>query len=299
MPRSTVLIVTPEQTRALEVDSRWLRWLRPALLSLAVSTLVCGVGLVGTGIYAWSERVQRSDQVALLQQHVNDLSNATSEELSAKLAEVNTRLAALRKSEQMVADVAQYLQARGVNVKSVSIEPRSGQPNPAAGGALPGGASVRPGSGSFANHTQNLLQALQSTPLGMPHLGALTSGFGARANPFTGQGSETHPGLDFKGDTGEPIRSTARGRVLVAARQGGYGNMVQIEHAHGYVTAYAHLSRIDVKPGQWLEAGDVVGALGSTGRSTGPHLHYEVLRGGERQDPEGFLRLGQQGVAAR
>ena len=88
-----------------------------------------------------------------------------------------------------------------------------------------------------------------------------------------------------------PHAARARGKVVFAGRQGGYGNLVQVAHAHGYVTAYAHLSRIDVKPGQLLEAGDVVGALGSTGRSTGPHLHYEVQRDGERVDPEHFLSL--------
>ena len=182
-----------------------------------------------------------------------------------------------------------------MHVTPVSMEPPKGQPNPAAGGPAP--ASVRlasplPYTGSFARDAGNLLDALQSTPLGLPHGGAISSRFGNRPNPFTGQGSELHGGLDFKGNTGEPIQATASGRVSFAGTHNGYGQMVEVTHKHGYRTVYAHLSRIDVKNGQTVQAGDVVGLLGSTGRSTGPHLHYEVQLRGERLDPETFLALG-------
>ncbi|HPR44786.1 MAG TPA: M23 family metallopeptidase [Ottowia sp.] len=284
MARSTVLIVTPEQTRTLEVDTWWLRWLRPAMLTLSASTVVLGAGLAVVATRYVMERNASAQELAALRQQVTDLSNFTS-------AEINAKLTALRKSERMVGDVAEYLKARGINVKPVSVERRKGVPNPAAGGVAPSASRPVPYTGSFASDTENLLQALQNTPIGVPHDGALSSPFGVRSNPFTGRGAEMHGGLDFKGDIGEAVHATARGKVVFAGRQGGYGNLVQVAHAHGYVTAYAHLSRIDVKPGQLLEAGDVVGALGSTGRSTGPHLHYEVQRDGERVDPEHFLSL--------
>ena len=79
--------------------------------------------------------------------------------------------------------------------------------------------------------------------------------------------------------------------MAFAGVQGGYGNVVRVTHGHGFETVYAHLSRIDVKAGESLQAGHVVGLLGSTGRSTGPHLHYEVVRNGERLDPENYLNL--------
>ena len=150
---------------------------------------------------------------------------------------------------------------------------------------------VKTGEARFARDAGNLLEVLQSVPLGLPHGGAMSSAFGERANPFTGRGSESHGGLDFKGATGEPVQATASGKVVFAGWQGGYGNVVQVAHAHGYTTLYAHLSRIDVERGQPVTAGDTVGLLGSTGRSTGPHLHYEVQRRGERLDPEQFLAL--------
>ena len=214
-------------------------------------------------------------------------------------SEINAKLAALKKSEQMIGELQTYLQARGVNVKPVSIEPPAGQPNPAAGGPIEArvGKPV-PYTGSFARETGNLLEALQSVPLGVPHSGALSSPFGDRANPFSGRGSESHGGLDFKGAHGEPVRATATGRVVWAGWQGGYGNLVEVAHAKGYNTLYAHLSRVEVTKGQQLAAGDTVGLLGSTGRSTGPHLHYAVQRRGERLDPEHFLALGDTGASA-
>ena len=291
MPRSTVLIVTPEHTRSLEIDARWLRWLRPALVGLAVSTVVLGAALLTVSTRYWSEHQSSTQQVADLQQQVTDLRNFTS-------AEINAKLAALRKSEQMVDDVAKYLKARGIDVKPVAIEPRKGVPNPAAGGVLPSIGKPVPYTGSFARDTESLLQALQNTPLGVPHGGPLSSRFGMRPNPFTGHGAEMHGGLDFKGDVGDPVRCTANGKVVAAKYQSGYGNMVEVAHEHGYVTVYAHLSRISVKPGQWVRAGDVLGALGSTGRSTGPHLHYEVQHGTGRLDPETFLNLSSAATVA-
>jgi murein DD-endopeptidase MepM/ murein hydrolase activator NlpD len=296
MTRSTVLIVTPERTQSLEIDSRWLRWLRPALLTLTVATVTLAAALAAIATRYLSERqssarelsqlrASSTRELGQLRQEVTDLRNFTSAEIEAKLA-------ALRKSEQMLKDVTEYLKSRGVDVQPASAEPGKGQPNPAAGGVPPRRAGQPvPYTGSFARDTENLLQALQNTPLGVPHGGPLSSRFGVRANPFSGHGSELHAGLDFKGDTGAAVRATASGVVIAAKRESGYGNLVEVAHEHGYVTVYAHLSRIDVAPGQWVRAGDALGALGSTGRSTGPHLHYEVQLGGKRLNPETFLSL--------
>ena len=118
----------------------------------------------------------------------------------------------------------------------------------------------------------------------------VSSTFGARLDPFT-RGYAMHTGLDLRAETGEPAYATAAGRVTVADYNGGHGNMVEIDHGHGLATRYAHLSAYAVTPGQWVAAGALVGRVGSTGRSTGSHLHYETRIDGEPVDPQRFLRL--------
>jgi murein DD-endopeptidase MepM/ murein hydrolase activator NlpD len=101
-----------------------------------------------------------------------------------------------------------------------------------------------------------------------------------------------HPGVDLRGEVGEPVHATANGRVTMAGRDGGYGNMVELNHGNGLATRFGHLSEIDVKVGQEVRVGQVIGKVGSTGRSTGPHLHYECRINGEVVDPQKFLRAG-------
>ena len=118
-----------------------------------------------------------------------------------------------------------------------------------------------------------------------------TSGFGVRSDPFLGRPA-MHTGLDFRAATGDPIRATANGRVVSAAYAGGYGRMVEIDHGNGLSTRYGHMSEIHVRVGDSIKIGQVIGAVGSTGRSTGPHLHYETRIDGEAVDPQKFLRAG-------
>jgi murein DD-endopeptidase MepM/ murein hydrolase activator NlpD len=118
-----------------------------------------------------------------------------------------------------------------------------------------------------------------------------TSGFGYRLDPFT-RGLAMHTGLDFRAEYGAPVRASGAGQVVAAESAGGYGNMVEIDHGNGLSTRYAHLSAIAVAAGQAVEAGSVLGRAGSTGRSTGPHLHYETRVDGEAVDPQRFLRAG-------
>jgi murein DD-endopeptidase MepM/ murein hydrolase activator NlpD len=103
-----------------------------------------------------------------------------------------------------------------------------------------------------------------------------------------------HTGLDFRGDVGEQVRTTAAGQVTQAGWSGGYGKMVEVDHGNGLATRYGHLSEIDVSVGQTVKLGQVVGRLGSTGRSTGPHLHYETRVEGDAVDPTKFLRAGDK-----
>ena len=138
-----------------------------------------------------------------------------------------------------------------------------------------------------------LVRTLATVPLRQPVNGELdaSSGFGLRIDPFLNRPA-MHTGIDFRGNSGEAVRATAAGTVTAAGWGGGYGRMVEIEHANGVATRYGHLSEIDVKVGQTIRLGQVIGRLGSTGRSTGPHLHYETRIDGEAVDPDKFLRAG-------
>jgi murein DD-endopeptidase MepM/ murein hydrolase activator NlpD len=140
---------------------------------------------------------------------------------------------------------------------------------------------------------ERLNKTLTAVPIRKPMIGELesTSGFGVRADPFL-RAPAMHTGLDFRADVGEPARATAAGTVTIAGWNGGYGRMVEVDHGNGFATRYAHLSAIDVEVGQAVKIGQIVGKVGSTGRSTGPHLHYETRIDGEAVDPQKFLRAG-------
>jgi murein DD-endopeptidase MepM/ murein hydrolase activator NlpD len=122
---------------------------------------------------------------------------------------------------------------------------------------------------------------------------AITSEFGPRRDPFLGV-MAMHTGIDFRGDNGDPIRATAAGRVVKAGREGGYGLMVELDHGTGLTTRFAHMSRIRVEVGDTVKAGEIVGDVGSTGRSTGPHLHYETRVNGDAVNPMSYLSAGRQ-----
>jgi murein DD-endopeptidase MepM/ murein hydrolase activator NlpD len=137
------------------------------------------------------------------------------------------------------------------------------------------------------NHT------LIAVPVRKPVYGEvdMSSPFGMRMDPFM-KGPAIHTGIDLRGDKGDPVRVTANGTVSIAGWQGGYGNMVEVDHGNGFSTRYGHMSEIDVKVGQAVRIGQALGKIGSTGRSTGPHLHYETRIDDEPVDPQKFLRAG-------
>ncbi|WP_166246111.1 peptidoglycan DD-metalloendopeptidase family protein [Paenibacillus turpanensis] len=116
----------------------------------------------------------------------------------------------------------------------------------------------------------------------------LTSGFGYRRDPFTNRPS-FHSGYDFDGSTGDSVYATAEGKVSEAGWASDYGYHIVINHGNGLQTQYAHLSKILVEEGQAVSKGEKIGLVGSTGRSTGPHLHYEVIKGGEKVNPKPYL----------
>lgn len=136
-------------------------------------------------------------------------------------------------------------------------------------------------------------RGLARAPLRTPAPGApISSGFGVRADPFLGRAA-FHSGIDFERDAGDDVRTTAAGRVTNAGWSGGYGEMVEVDHGGGLVTRYGHLSSILVKTGDEVRIGSLIGRAGSTGRSTGPHLHYEIRVNGDAVDPMRFLNAGR------
>jgi len=134
---------------------------------------------------------------------------------------------------------------------------------------------------------------LKSRPSTRPSDGFVTSGFGYRMHPVLG-GRAHHNGIDFDANKGDPVRSAGNGLVKFAGWKQGFGNVVEIDHQNGYVTLYAHNSAFLVKEGDVVRAGQIVAKAGSTGRSTGPHVHFEVHKDGRAVNPRTFL-----GIAAK
>jgi murein DD-endopeptidase MepM/ murein hydrolase activator NlpD len=136
-------------------------------------------------------------------------------------------------------------------------------------------------------------QAAVRLPIANPAPGqSVTSGFGVRRDPLIGRPA-FHAGIDFRAPIGAPVRASGAGTVVKAGWNGGYGRMVEIDHGSGLTTRYAHLSRLDVAEGDAVSAGTVVGLAGSSGRSTGPHLHYEVRREGQATNPVRYISAGK------
>ena len=120
----------------------------------------------------------------------------------------------------------------------------------------------------------------------------MTSPFGARTDPFKGT-EAYHTGMDLAATTGTRVLAAGAGKVAFAGPRSGYGNLVEIDHGDGIVSRYGHLSAILVAPGDTVATGDLIGKSGSTGRSTGPHLHFELRRGGTPINPNTFLKAGR------
>lgn len=144
---------------------------------------------------------------------------------------------------------------------------------------------------------ENLLSAIEAenyrrevTPSQWPTSGGyISSSFGGRANPFGGYGRDWHPGIDIANDYGAPVYASAAGYVQQAGWFGGYGIYARINHDYGYQTAYGHMSRVVCSAGQYVKKGEIIGYVGSTGYSTGPHLHFEVIHYGEQVDPSSLM----------
>ena len=218
---------------------------------------------------------------------------------AAGLARIEARQLALverltRFADRRSADAASKIRALGLDPKVMlaRLDDRS-----AMGGPLIElfGPGKRPLDPRFLRLGVSLerMEALERGLAGIPQhspasMEFISSGFGYRADPFTG-GAAFHAGLDFKGPIGAPIYAAAAGTIRFVGVQQGYGNTVEIDHGNGLMTRYAHMSGFRATPGQRVEAGQVIGLIGNTGRSTGPHLHFEVRINDRAVNPRPFL----------
>lgn len=234
------------------------------------------------------EKLPLQERLAVLEQSLGRVDAEQGRQLSALGRHLVVRVQAIRGA----------LSELGLDVAKVKLPPAQS----AMGGPLvPLSAAQRPGS--FEYGLKQLDEARRAygrwrdlatiVPLQRPLDGddTTTSNFGTRTDPFTGAPT-MHAGMDFRAETGTPVRAPGAGKVLRAEVAGGYGNLIELDHGNGLTTRYGHLTSFDVKPGQIVAAGTIIGRVGSTGRSTGPHLHYETRFDDDAQNPLKFIQIG-------
>ena len=254
--------------RRITVHKRWLK------LSAFVSVIIFGAAVYG--IYGLTQHMRHLEV-----EQENARLRAENEKQRRQLQNLNNRVEAVEDTSRKLAE------KNGVN--------QNEQPalNGAGGPFIPLDAAT---ALEFkTRHLEQQLRAFETirqqavTPSIWPVDGRLTDGFGDRRNPFGGYSSEFHAGQDIATNYGTTVVATANGVVTFAGCQSGYGQVVVVDHGDGLTTRYGHLSHIDVEMGQSITRGDMVGKVGSTGRSTGPHVHYEIRINDEPVDPTPYL----------
>lgn len=281
---STIIIVNKnqEQTQAIRVKTKHLKRMKHYLVSVICVIL----GLAGMVLYLNSKDGKRELEKQQLLAQIAQLKGKSPAIAAAPVTALNTSSSAatyIQSIQGKLQKINDYLRKRGL--KGFSTKDIGGD-NSAANTV-----SDNEKYSLYDEYLGRLLNSVAFTPMGYPRLSSITSGFGYRANPFDSESAELHPGVDFKGATGDPVRVTADGKVVFTGRKSGYGNCIIVQHKNDFQTLYGHLSRINVDDGQQVKTGDVIGKVGSTGRTTGPHLHYEVRKNGHPINPVKFLTL--------
>lgn len=196
-----------------------------------------------------------------------------------------------------VPDLAEALTANSIfgQVSARSVEDADTSQDLAADRAMNSGGPEANDADGETSDVDAQIEALRdsSRPEFLPtmwaHLGKINNEFGFRRNPFGGRSYEFHPGIDIDGERGDAVIAPANGTIVSAGYKGGYGNMVEIDHGNGLTTYYGHLSKVEAESGEPVTRGQVIGYIGSTGRSTGPHLHFEVRLNDRPINPRHFL----------
>ena len=282
---STIIIVNKnqEQTQAIRVKTKHLKRIKHYIASV----ILVVVALVGTIFYLNSkdtkserEKQQLLSQIAQLKGKVSSVSS-TSAAIASSTNSANNYIQSIQSKLQKIND---YLKKRGLKGFSTNSV---GGPGSTEESKLTDNEKYS----LYNDYLSRLVNSVAFTPMGYPRLSSITSAFGYRSDPFDSDNAELHPGVDFRGAKGDPVHVTADGDVVFTGRKGGYGNCIIVQHKNDFQTLYGHLSHIDVKDGQSVKTGDVIGKVGSTGRSTGTHLHYEVRKSGKPINPVKFLTL--------
>jgi murein DD-endopeptidase MepM/ murein hydrolase activator NlpD len=292
-PRYTILVANRRTgvVRRLTVSRRTIAFSLTVLLG--VPSLVA-LGSRGADV-AELEALRGLNETLRLE---NDSYREATGELTTQISALQSALGELSREAELDPATRQAIERLPAVVRSRAA---GGSPI-GAGGALPSGASEKQVPESTFGILRDLLGSLQSrletvrsrietdqalarsTPSLYPIAGWLTSAFGTRKDPFTGQ-PDFHSGIDLSANRGTPIKATADGTVRSAAYQGNYGNAVVLDHGFGLATRYGHMSGFRVRAGQKVRRGEVIGYVGSTGRATSAHLHYEILHNDQPINP--------------
>jgi len=257
--------------RRICVHKRWLR------LS-AVALVVVAGGL----LYGFYGLTQQAEHLRI--EHENKRLRAENDKQKQELQNLNHRVDAVEDTSRKLAEVS------GVSEDQNAVRGQGGPARPVDSAAML--AALESKTARVERELrmyEGFLRQHGVTPSLWPVSGKLESGLGGRRNPFGGRGFEYHEGQDIDAAYGTPVQVTASGRVIIAGRQRGYGNVVYVDHGNGLSTRYGHLSEIHVTVGQTVTRGQTIGFVGSTGRSTGPHLHYEVRINNQPVDPRQYL----------
>ncbi|MCC8424942.1 M23 family metallopeptidase [Mucilaginibacter sp. UR6-11] len=277
---STIVILSKnkQSTRTIQVRTHHLARLKYyALGLLGVLTL-----LIGSIVLLQKRSRQQEAEKQLLLTQIISLKGQIPIALK-KEGEKNSAQSYIQAIEGKLKNINDYLRKRGL--KGFSTKSVGGD------GTADAKLTDKEVYMAYNDYLTHLVNSVAFTPMGYPRISSMTSSFGFRSDPFNSAHAEFHPGIDFKGERGDVAKCTANGRVVSAGWNGGYGNCVRVAHSNGFETLYGHLSRITVRVGQQLAVGDKVGEVGSTGRSTGAHLHYEVRKDGKPVNPVKFLTV--------
>lgn len=277
---STVIIVNKSrEPKTLQIKSKHISHLKH------YAAIVLGVIVIlsGTVIYLRSKNAQQEAEKDRLMAQITKLKIAIPPPVieKKKTGDAQTYIQSIEAKLQKIND---YLKKRGL--KGFSTKAVGGN-----GNAEAANLTDEEAYSLYDEYLSRLVHSVAFTPMGYPRISSLTSLFGYRSDPFNSANAEFHPGIDFRGSMGDEAHCTANGKVVFAGWYGGYGNCVRIAHANNYETLYGHLSRITVKVGQEVVVGQKIGEVGSTGHSTGTHLHYEIRLNGKPVNPIKFLTL--------
>ena len=268
------------------------RWITYGTLGSVAAVVAAAVGV--TGYYAFLR--QEDGQMVALRRRVDDqreLIDSFQTQVTAVRSEIMEWKALHSQMwEALGPETGPEQTPTGVGGGTPDAEAPTASVEPRLGGELELLATTVAEEGPRLRELERVIsrtgRLMSALPLRWPVRGPVKSEYGLRHSPWNGAW-ERHPGIDIGSPPGTPVTSPAPGRVVAASSQGGYGKHVTLAHGNGVKSRYAHLKQLDVKLGQRIEKGQVIGLVGSTGRSTGPHLHYEVLVEGKRVDPRGFL----------